>query len=67
MLDQNVIGDRLVRLRGKRPKGEVASSLNISKTALSMYESGARVPRDEIKIRIAEYYGKTIAAIFFTQ
>lgn len=38
--------------------------LNISVSALSMYERGERIPRDNIKIRIASYYKKPINKIF---
>ena len=32
-----------------------------------MYENGERIPRDETKIKIAAYYGKTVEEIFFTE
>lgn len=59
------IGKRLVELRGKKTQEEVARSLNISVSALSMYERGERIPRDNIKIRIAAYYNKPIYEIFY--
>ena len=59
------IGKRLRELRGEKPQAETANALGISTSALSMYECGSRIPRDEIKIRIAKYYGKTIEEIFF--
>lgn len=65
-IDAMVIGERLKRLRGSRTIKEVSEALGVSKSALSMYENGARVPRDEIKIKLANYYKKTIQFIFFT-
>lgn len=65
-IDAIVIGERLKRLRGSRTIKEVSEALGVSESALSMYENGARVPRDEIKIKIANYYKKTIQFIFFT-
>ena len=59
------IGQRLIKLRGNKTQEEVAKSLNISVSALSMYERGERIPRDNIKIRIAEYYNTPIFEIFF--
>jgi hypothetical protein len=59
------IGERLRRLRGDRTLKEVSERVGISKSALSMYENGARIPRDEIKIKLANYYKKTIQSIFF--
>ena len=60
-----VIGTRLVALRGKRPQELVAEAVGISVSALSMYEQGNRVPRDETKIKLAEYYGISVQSLFF--
>lgn len=59
------IGQKLVELRGSRTQAEVAKALGISPSAYSMYEQGERVPRDNIKIRISDYYKKPIHKIFF--
>lgn len=67
MADPVVIGERLAVLRGGKSRAEVAESINISVSALQMYENGARVPRDEVKVRLAQYYGKSVEEIFFTQ
>ena len=48
------IGMKLRALRGGKSQEKVASELMITKSALSMYERDKRVPRDEIKLRIAE-------------
>ena len=66
-MDAKAIGKRLVELRGKKTQEEVANALGISSSALSMYERGERIPRDNIKIRISAYYQKPIHKIFFTQ
>lgn len=60
------IGAKLSALRGGRSQAEVAEDIGISVSALPMYECGNRIPRDEIKIRIANYYGKSVSEIFFT-
>lgn len=65
-MDSKAIGRRLVELRGNKTREEVAKSLEISTSALSMYERGERIPRDNIKIRISQYYKKPISKIFFT-
>lgn len=62
---KEIIAGRLTKLRGDTPREEVAKALNISVSALQMYENGQRVPRDEIKLRIASYYNKTVQEIFF--
>lgn len=59
------IGKRLVELRGKRTQEEVAKEINVSVSALSMYERGERIPRDNIKIRISKYYERPIYEIFY--
>ena len=64
-IDAQVIGDRLKKLRGDKKAAEVSKSIGISKSALSMYENGFRIPRDEIKVRLAQYYKQTIQSIFF--
>lgn len=65
-MDAKQIGERLTVLRGDRKQKEVAEQLGISVSALSMYENGERIPRDNIKIRIAAFYDQPIYDIFFT-
>lgn len=60
------IGKRLIELRGSRTQEEVARANDISLSAIGMYERGERIPRDEVKIRLAKYFGKTVQEIFFT-
>lgn len=59
-------GEKLRKLRGNKTAVKVAKDLGISRSALIKYENDERVPRDEIKKKIAEYYGRTIQFIFFT-
>ncbi len=66
-VDAKAIGKRLVELRGNKTQETVANDLGISVSALSMYERGERIPRDNIKIRISSYYKKPIHKIFFTE
>jgi len=49
----------LIQLRGDKTKEEVAKACEISLSALTTYENGERVPRDEVKHRLCEYYGLT--------
>lgn len=60
-----IIGRKLLLLRGNKTRAEVAKCLNISISALQMYENGQRIPKDNIKISIANYYEKTVQEIFF--
>ena len=64
-MDNQKIADRLIKLRGSRTQAEVAQAIGVTPSAYSMYENGNRIPRDEIKKRIAEYYKRTVNTIFF--
>lgn len=65
-IDASVIGSRLRMLRGEKTLETVSADTGISRSALNMYELGNRIPRDDVKIRIASYYGSTVDAIFFS-
>ena len=65
MLEAKEIGERLIKLRGSIPRDTVAKSIGISVSAISMYENGERIPRDAIKIKLADFYGKKCAGNFF--
>lgn len=64
-MDAERIARNLVALRGDTPREEVARAVGVSLSAMAMYENAARIPRDETKRRIADYYGKTVQEIFF--
>ena len=59
--------EQLKKLRGEISQEEIAKKIGITKSSWSMYERGERVPRDEIKIRIANFFGKSVQEIFFGQ
>ncbi len=59
------IGQKLSSLRGDRSQREVAEAIGISVSALSMYELDQRIPRDEIKVRISNFYQTPIGDLFF--
>jgi transcriptional regulator with XRE-family HTH domain len=65
ILDNKKIGEALTRLRGNKSREEVAKANKISLSALIKYESGLRIPRDEVKQRLADYYKRTVQYIFF--
>ena len=64
-MEPKEIGKRLQELRGKRNQDEVAFACGISPAAVGMYERGERVPRDEIKIRLARYFGVSVEDLFY--
>ena len=59
------VGETLRRLRGDKTLSEVAKEVKISVSSLQMYEAGNRCPRDDVKIRIAKYYGKKVSSVFY--
>lgn len=65
-VDKQTVAANLRKLRGTRRIEVVAKALDITPSALSNYENAIRLPRDEVKARIANYYGETIESIFFT-
>lgn len=66
-MNKQYMAETLKRLRGNRTQEEVAKAVGVTISAVSMYENGERVPRDEIKKKLAEYYGRTVQYIFFKQ
>lgn len=67
-MDTQAIGKNLKELRQKAglSREEVSAALGVGLSALAMYERGERTPRDEIKIRIARFYEKSVDEIFYT-
>lgn len=60
-----IVGNKLIKLRGEQERNDVAEALGISVSALQMYENGNRIPRDPIKVKIANYYNVPVQTIFF--
>lgn len=61
------IAERLVKLRkdNNLTQDEVANSLGIAKSSLANYENGFRRPKPEIMVKIANFYNRSVQAIFF--
>lgn len=68
-MDTKTIGERLRKLR--KDKGQsmvfVARKLGIGYSTLCSYEYGLRSPCDDVKIRIARYFGVPVEKIFFNE
>ena len=66
-MDAAAIGKRLKDARVKTGKSlhDVSMALDISKSALAMYEIGKRIPRDNVKVKLAAFYGVSVEALFF--
>ena len=59
------VAERLIKARGDKKREEVASAIGVSLSAITMYENGERIPSDETKIKLAEFYNKTVQELFF--
>lgn len=66
MIQKETTGTILRKLRGDRTQEEIATALGITKSSWAMYERDERVPRDEVKIRIAKFFGKSVEELFYT-
>ena len=66
LLDKSMTtGEKLVKLRGKKTKSEVAEAIGVSKSSYIKYERDERNPSDVVKQRIADYYGRKVGSVFF--
>ena len=61
------VAERLVLARGDKRREDVASAVGVSLSAIAMYENGNIIPRDETKVKLADYYGTTVQSLFFNQ
>lgn len=65
MLDSKEIGARLRKLRGDRTIAKVSEETGVGVSAITMYELGKRIPRDEAKLSLARYYRTSVDSLFF--
>jgi len=64
---ENGVAAKLIKARGAIPRAVVAQAVGISVSALGMYETGRRVPKDVIKVRFADYYKMSVQELFFSE
>jgi len=68
-LEGNYIADNLREMR--RRKGvsqvEIARALGVPATTYNAWETGQNIPRDQMKQKIAEYYGRTVQFLFYSR
>lgn len=68
-LNPNKIALKLISLREQKgvTQSEVAAALGVTRSAINQYEAGVRVPADEIKIKIADYFDTSVQDIFYVK
>lgn len=64
-MDSKKIGEKLKELRGTRTQADVAKAVDVTQSAYCQYETGDRIPTDEVKIRLAEFYNQTVQNLFY--
>lgn len=65
-MNKEKIGRILTELRGGESREEIAKQIGVSVSAWQMYENGQRIPKDEIKVKIASYFNKSVGDIFYS-
>lgn len=66
IIDPVRIGERLRLLRGVRSIAAVSKATGMSQARIGNYERGLRMPTDDAKVLLANYYGTSVQKIFFT-
>lgn len=66
-MSDNYIKDNLKYLRERKGLTQAAISreLGINSTTYNAWETGQNIPRDEMKVKIADFYGLSVGYIFF--
>lgn len=69
LLDAKAIGGRIKALREDMniSRSELCRDAGISLSALTMYETGQRVPRDEVKLRLSRCLNTSLEGLFYAQ
>lgn len=67
IINKERIAAKLRILRGDKSREEVAIACGVTAQAIGMYEQGARIPSDDIKLRLAKVYNRTVQEIFFEE
>jgi len=58
-------GEKMRKLRGKTTRQAVADQIGVSYSSYMKYERNERTPSDEVKKKIAKYFGVSVESIFF--
>ena len=58
---------RVLRAKHNISQKDLAKALNINASTLSMIENGGNVPRLELAYKIANFFGKSIDEVFYSE
>jgi DNA-binding XRE family transcriptional regulator len=60
---------RLIELRGKAEltQGQLADKIGVSQSMVARIEAGAREPRKQVKIELANFFHVTVEWLFYEQ
>lgn len=66
-MNAKVIGYNIQKLRKLMGESQatLASAIGVTDAAVSQYETGVRVPADDIKIKIAKHYNVSVQSVFY--
>jgi putative transcriptional regulator len=67
-LDRQYIASKLVELRKKSglTQKEVSERIGVSESSYSQYETGDKLPRDDVKVAISKLFNRSVQFIFFS-
>lgn len=58
---------RFLRAKHNISQKDLAKALNVNPSTLSMIEKGENVPRLELAYKIANFFGKSIEEVFYSE
>lgn len=66
-MNQTSIGEKIAELRNKAniTQKELGMKIGVSTASVAMYELNERVPRDEVKRKIANFFQVSVQDLFF--
>lgn len=56
---------RTLRIEHKETQADLGNAIGVTSMAVSKYESGLSVPRDDTKVKLARHYNVSVEWLFF--
>jgi transcriptional regulator with XRE-family HTH domain len=66
-MNANKIGNKLIDQRTKKgeTQKDVADAIGTSVSTVAMYESGKRIPKDDLKVKLANHFECSVTTLFY--